>query len=110
MTAAPRKSAPRKAIPANAPKPQDHKAKKSAAIRQAEADGYVDIEQNGITLRIPFGDAVPLEAYMKLKDGDELGGTEMLLGSEQWAAFLATSPTVGDFAAIGAKLLELSGE
>ncbi len=47
---------------------------------------------------------------MKLKDGDELGGTEMLLGSEQWAAFLATSPTVGDFAAIGAKLLELSGE
>lgn len=107
---APRKSAPRKATPANAPKPQDRKAKKSAAIRQAEADGYVDIEQNGITLRIPFGDAVPLEAYMKLKDGDELGGTEILLGPEQWTAFLATSPTVGDFAAIGAKLLELSGE
>lgn len=101
-------TAPRKRVPANAPKPQDRKAKMSAAARQAEADGYVDIEQCGLTLRIPFGENVPLTAYMKLKDGQELEGTELLLGPEQWAAFLEKNPTVGDFAAIGEKLLELT--
>lgn len=95
--------------PANAPEPQDRKAKKSAAARQAEIDGYVDIESMGLTLRIPYGNKVPLAAYMKMKDGDELGGTEMLLGPDQWAAFLEKNPTVGDFADIGEKLMELSG-
>jgi hypothetical protein len=96
-------------IPINAPRPQDHKAKKSAQARQAEADGYVDIEQCGVTLRIPIAGKVPLKAYMAFKNGDEIGGTEALLGAEQWAAVLATEPTVDDFAAVGQKLTDLVG-
>ena len=83
--------------------------KKSVDARKAEADGFADIEQNGVTLRIPLGENVPLVAYMAFKDGDEMRGTELLLGDEQWAAFLATNPTVGDFAEIGQKLTDALG-
>lgn len=96
-------------IPESAPAPQDHKKKKSADARKAEADGFIDIEQCGITLRIPLGEKVPLTAYMAFKNDDEMRGTELLLGAEQWAAFLATNPTVGDFAEIGKKLTDALG-
>lgn len=96
-------------IPDDATKPQDHKKKKSANARQAEADGYIDIEQCGVELRVPLGVKVPLAAYMKFKDGDEMAGTELLLGEEQWAAFMAANPTVGDFAEIGEKLAAVLG-
>jgi hypothetical protein len=33
----------------------------------------------------------------------------LLLGPEQWAAFLAKKPSMGDFNAIGEQLQELSG-
>jgi len=89
--------------------PQDHKKKKSADARQAEADGYIDLEQCGVKLRVPLGNKVPLAAYMKFKDGDEMAGTELLLGEEQWAAFMAADPTVGDFAEIGEKLTAVLG-
>lgn len=102
-------TAPRKRVPANAPKPQDRKPKKSAEARQAEADGFATIEQCGVTLQIPFGEKVPLEAYIAFKNGDELGGTELLLGPDQWAAFLEKKPTVGDFAEVGEKLTDLLG-
>lgn len=100
------------AIPENAPKPQDRKpkkAKKSTEARQAEADGYIDIEQCGVPLRIPIAGKVPLKAYMAFKNNDEIGGTEELLGPEQWSAFMAKNPTVDDFAEIGKKLTDLLG-
>lgn len=101
---------PRKRVPASAPKPQDRKPKTSVAARQAEADGYAIVKQCGMTLKIPVHeDLMPLKAYMAFKAGDEIGGTELLLGAEQWTAFLAKNPTIGDFAAIGAKLQELAG-
>lgn len=89
--------------------PQDHKSKKSAAARQAEADGYVTIEQCGVTLRVPVAGKVPLKAYRAFKEGDELLGTELLLGAEQWEAFMATEPTVDDFNEIGQKLTDAMG-
>ena len=105
----PRKAAPRKRVPDSAPKPQDHKPKKSAEARQAEADGFVTINQCGIALKIPLAGKVPLKAYMAFKKGDELAGTELLLGEKQWAAFLEKNPTVDDFAEIGEKLTDLVG-
>jgi hypothetical protein len=87
---------------------QDTKKKKSAA-RQAEADGFATIEQCGIELRVPLGEKVPLSAYMAFRDDDEMLGTKLLLGEEQWDAFMATNPTVGDFAEIGRKLSEFLG-
>lgn len=97
------------AVPDDAPKAQDRKTKKTVDARQAEADGYIDIKQCGVSLRIPLGKKVPLEAYMAFRAGDELLGTELLLGAEQWAAFMAAGPTVGDFAEIGEKLTEVLG-
>lgn len=96
-------------IPADAPKPKDRPKKKSADARQAEADGFIDIEQCGVSLRIPLGRKVPLKAYFAFKDGDEETGTRLLLGEEQWEAFIAADPTVGDFEEIGQKLTEVLG-
>jgi hypothetical protein len=93
----------------DAPAPLDRQRKKSAATRQSEADGFVTIEQCGITLQVPVKGKVPLKAYMLFREGDELGGTEALLGSEQWAAFLKCDPTMDDYAAIGEKLSEAAG-
>lgn len=96
-------------IPDGAPKPKDHPKKKSADARKAEADGFIDIEQCGVSLRIPLGEKVPLSAYMAFKADDEMLGTKLLLGNEQWDAFMAANPTVGDFAEIGQKLSEVLG-
>ena len=46
---------------------------------------------------------------MAFKDDDEMRGTELLLGAEQWQAFMDANPTVGDFAEIGRKLSEVLG-
>lgn len=88
MTAAPRKRA----------------QKKAAAPAQAGQDEFVSIAHCGLTLRIPVGDSVPLEAYIAFSNDDELLGTELLLGEKQWAAFLAKKPTVRQFREIGDKL------
>lgn len=102
-------AAPRKRVPETAPKPQDHKQKKSAEAREAEAEGFITVEQCGVKLRIPLGENVPLEAYIAFKEDDELGGTKLLLGEKQWDAFLEKKPTVGDFGAIGQKINDLLG-
>lgn len=100
---------PRKRVPAGAPTPQDRKQKKSAEAREAEGQGFVDVEQCGVKLRIPVGENVPLEAYIAFKDEDEIGGTKLLLGEKQWNAFLAQKPTLGDLNAIGSRLADLLG-
>ena len=102
-------TAPRKRVPASAPKPQDHKQKKSTEAREAEADGFINIEQCGVKLRIPLGENVPLEAYIAFKNEDEIGGTKLLLGEKQWDAFLEKKPTIGDFGEIGSKIEGLLG-
>lgn len=133
MTA--RKAAPRKAgaaatraragagaaaasrIPANAPQPQDRKRGKTAAEKRAEAavraaeanDGYLDVVSCGVPLRVPVGGKVPLAAYMEFEKGNELAGTEILLGPDQWKAFMAANPTIDDFAEIGAQLEAIAG-
>ena len=94
--------------PEVAPKPKDPPKKKIDA-RQAEADGFIIIEQCGIELTVPLGRKVPLKAYAAFKEGHDLLGTEILVGEEQWAAFMATDPTVGDFEEIGKKLTDALG-
>lgn len=112
---------PRKRVPASAPKPQDHKPKKTAAARKAEAEGFVDIDVSGITLKVPAGENVPMKALLRFQglnddltplaegvDGNLLGSAE-LLGPDQWAKFLAQNPTVKDFQEIGDNLASLVG-
>ncbi|PQM51828.1 adenylosuccinate synthase [Mycolicibacter virginiensis] len=126
MTTTPRKAAPSKRVPANAPKPQDHKPKKSAEARKAEADGYATIElQCGVTLRIPLGDNMPLAVIEildspapKCEDEDEqkaadrrreMSVAKALLGPDQWEIFVAAQPTVRDYVELGEKIGALTG-
>jgi hypothetical protein len=91
---------------------KDSKPKKKASVaaREAEAgDGFVTVEQCGITLRIPVGGKVPLTAYIAFTEGKNLEGTKLLLGDEQWNAFLEKNPTLDDFEAIGDRLQESAG-
>lgn len=84
--------------------------KASVAAREAEAeDGYVTVEQCGVELRFPVAGKIPLKAFIAFNEGDNIGGTKLLLGEEQWAAFLEKDPTLDDFEAIGNKLQEGSG-
>lgn len=104
-------------IPPGARKPQDHQAKKTVAekraataARKGEADdGYLTVKQCGISLKIPIGGKVPLAAYIEFEKGNELAGTEILLGPKQWELFLSKDPTLDDFAAIGAQMEALTG-
>lgn len=107
-------------VPAGARKPQDRKpaAKKAAAkkaspqtvARHAEAtDGHVTVEVLGLSLRIPIGESVPLAAYMAFEREDELAGTELLLGEDQWAEFMGKKPSIGDFNEVGRQMQELTG-
>ena len=107
MTA--RKAVARKAAATTTEKAPEREPSKADIARQAEADGYVTIEHCGLQLRIPIKGKVPVAAYLAFKNGDEFGGTEALLGPDQWAAFLATNPTIDDLNEIGAKLTELVG-
>ncbi len=124
MTAAPRKTATARRRDATAaPKAQDQKPAKSAEARRAEAaDGFVDIEQNGVTLSIPFGDSVPLEVIQVLVDQaatepqngaeevvNEAAVTKALVGPDQWSAFMATRPTLRDYRELSEKIRGLSG-
>lgn len=103
-------------LPDNAPEPQDHKPKRTpeqkaaAKALQAEAeDGYITVEQCGMTLRIPIAGKVPLAAYEAFDEGKELKGTKLLFGEEQWAEFLTKNPTLDDFAEVGKKMGDLAG-
>lgn len=90
----------------------DRKPKKKASVtaREAEAgDGFVTVEQCGVTLKIPVGGKIPLAAYIAFTEGNNLEGTKQLLGDEQWNAFLAKKPTLDDFEAIGDRLQESAG-
>lgn len=104
------------------PEPAPKKKRPSVAARQAEAgDGYVTVEQCGIELKIPTGTKMPFKATLRFMglnddltplDDNENGnllGTVLMLGPEQWAAFLEKNPTIEDFEAIGNQLQEMSG-
>ena len=124
MSTAPRKTATaRRRAATAAPKTQDEKPANSAEARRAEAvDGFVDIEQNGVALSIPFGDSVPLEVIEVLVNQaatepqsgaeeivNEAAVTKALVGPEQWAAFMATRPTLRDYRELSEKIRGLSG-
>ena len=90
--------------PMPAPKP------KKASARAAEAvDGYVTVTQCGVELKIPMAGKIPLKAVIAFGEGDNSEGTQLLLGPEQWNAFLEKDPTLDDFEAIGNQLQDSSG-
>jgi len=61
--------------------PQDHNKKKSKRAREAEANGG----------------KLPVKAAVAYNNGDEFGGTEIMLGEDQWNSFLDANPTLDDY-------------
>lgn len=112
------KRAPRKAArPANAPEPQDRKPKKAVQsgepARRHEASGVKTVEvddDRGFTAVIPAhqGDW-PLRCAQYFSQGRHLDAIEILLGTEQWEAYLDTEPTVNDGAHLGRRVAEAVG-
>jgi hypothetical protein len=136
MTAAKASDAKVSRIPAHAPRPQDRQprktpakkapAKKTAAAtaRQAEAaDGFVAVDLPcGFTVQIPVGEKMPLDAFLVLNGDEEAlsrlkirpedaetAGLRLMIGADQWSAFVAQQPTLGDFAELGRQLEALTG-
>lgn len=86
------------------------KASASAAARRAEAeDGFVLIEQCGVTLKIPVGGKIPIAAIDAFRNGDNYGGTKLMIGAEQWKLFSDAGATNDDLDELGAKLKDASG-
>ena len=98
---------PAKRVPAAA-KPRPRKV--AAAAREAEADdGFVNLEQCGVKLRIPVGKKVPVAAIDAFRDGDNYEGTKQMLGAKQWQALSDAGMNGDDLDELGAKLSEATG-
>lgn len=110
-----------KRVPAAAkPKPRPRK-KVSVEAREAEAsdDGFVNLEQCGVKLRIPVGKKVPvsaIDAYRRAGSSDAeekkwaiYDGTREMLGEEQWKALSDAGMTGEDLDELAAKLSEATG-
>ena len=67
-----------------------------AVAAKAEAEKLpISFEFKGLTYEVPTDPrAFPLAV---LETDDELVATALVLGEDQWAAFKATNPSVGDF-------------
>lgn len=88
---------------AAAPKPR--KASAAAAARQAEAeDGYVEVVQCGVKLRIPIDGKVPVAAIDAFRDGDDYEGTKQMIGAKQWKLLSDAGMTRDDLNDLGKKL------
>lgn len=86
-----KRPAKRTTIPANAPKPQDHKApKKTAAQREAEGIDEVEVEFDGEIYEIA---ADPIDWKVSTTEAFEQGkvvtAIRQLLGPEQWKTLSA---------------------
>jgi hypothetical protein len=68
--------------------------KAAAAAAEAKHEPIV-FEFKGLTYEVPTD---PREFPLAvLQTDDELVATSLVLGEDQWAAFVATNPSVGDF-------------
>ncbi|GAA2916963.1 hypothetical protein GCM10020221_11260 [Streptomyces thioluteus] len=77
----------------------DQTAKPSTAAKKAEAiDEPVSFDYKDHTYTIPTGKQIPMDFLEAVEDDrGEIQIIRTLVGIEQWKAFKATDPTVGDF-------------
>jgi len=97
---------------AHLPEPEPKRKKKSAVVAAQEAeadDGFVTLEQCGISLRVPVRGKVPVAAVDAFREGDNYEGTKQMLGAEQWKRLSDAGLTMDDLDEIGKKLQEATG-
>ncbi|MFF8367851.1 hypothetical protein ACF05W_03305 [Streptomyces lydicus] len=79
--------------------------KVTAAKAEARKTGVV-FKHRGITFTLSHPKNFPLEVLMT---DDELVATQLILGDDQWAAYLATRPDIEDFGELARKMSEAQG-
>lgn len=90
--------------------PQDHNKKKSKRAREAEANGgFIELTVAGVDLRVPVNGKLPVKAAVAYNNGDEFGGTEIMLGEDQWNSFLDANPTLDDYNELSDAVKDASG-
>lgn len=85
--------------------PEKEEAKLNARAAEAE-EKPITFEHRGLSLTIPHPLDMPLEILMT---DDEIEATQLMLGREQWAAYLETRPKVRDFSALVTAMSEAQG-
>lgn len=81
-------------------------AKKVAAVAAEATDAFATFEHRGLTFILPHPKKFPLEVLMT---DDEIVATQLILGEDQWAAYLGTRPTIEDFGDLARKMGEAQG-
>ncbi|MFI2909459.1 hypothetical protein ACG2OD_14580 [Streptomyces sp. PDY-4] len=80
--------------------------KKVAAVAVEATKGQATFKHRGLTFSLPHPKDFPLQVLMV---DDELVATQLILGEDQWAAYLATAPTIEDFGTLARKMSEAQG-
>ncbi|MFE9442493.1 hypothetical protein ACFYO2_26605 [Streptomyces sp. NPDC006602] len=88
------------------PGPKKNGAKKVAAAKAEATKTFATFEHRGLTFKIPHPRNFPLEVLMT---DDELVATQLILGEDQWAAYLGTRPDIEDFGEFATKMSEAQG-
>ncbi|WP_416972540.1 hypothetical protein [Streptomyces sp. 4F14] len=86
--------------------PKKNAKKLTAAAAEAKKT-FLSFEHRGLTFKIPHPKNFPLQVLMA---DDELVATQLILGEDQWAAYLATSPDIEDFGEFAKKMAEAQGQ
>ncbi|WP_406305776.1 hypothetical protein OHA61_30705 [Streptomyces sp. NBC_00885] len=81
-------------------------SKKVAAAKAEATKAFATFEHRGLTFKLPHPKNFPLEVLMT---DDELVATQLILGEDQWAAYLATHPDIEDFGEFARKMSEAQG-
>ncbi|MFB7027181.1 MULTISPECIES: hypothetical protein [unclassified Streptomyces] len=88
------------------PGPKKNNAKKVAAIAAEAKKALVTFEHRGLVFKLPHPRNFPLQVLMT---DDELVATQLILGEDQWAAYLGTGPDIEDFGELARKMSEAQG-
>lgn len=98
---------------AHLPEPERKSKKKASPVSAAQegeaGDGFVTLEQCGVSLRIPVRGKVPVAAVDAFRAGDNYEGTKQMIGAEQWKLLSDAGLTMDDLDELGAKLQETTG-
>ncbi|MFD7605152.1 hypothetical protein ACFWAN_32515 [Streptomyces mirabilis] len=91
---------------AKKPGPKKTGVKKVAAAQAEATKTFATFEHRGLSFKIPHPRNFPLQVLMT---DDELVATQLILGEDQWAAYLSTEPDIEDFGEFATKMSEAQG-
>jgi hypothetical protein len=86
--------------------PNRNGAKKVAAAKADATNAGLTLKHRGLNFKLPQPKNFPLEVLLT---DDEIVATQLILGEDQWAAYMATRPDIEDFGELARKMGEAQG-